>query len=376
VAIIYGVTTMISAAKPVIGKEELAEVKKVFETGWLGMGDRVFRFENELKKMFGRKHAICVNTGTTAIHLALDALGIDESDEVIVPSLTFIGTIQPILMCGAKPVFCDVELDDLNISVKHLKKLITKKTKAVIPVHYGGDPCAMDEILNIGKSNNLSIVEDAAHAFGSSYKGRLVGSFGDIACFSFDPIKNLTCGEGGAILLDDDNVADTIIKKRILGIDKDTWNRYKHKRSWFYEVHLKGYRYHMSNINAAIGLAQLQIFKKTAKRRQSVAKFYDRQLSGIRGIRLLKHDYDTIIPFNYTILADRRDELMEYLEKNGIGTIINYIPNHLQPLFDKEKAELPNTEKAYKSIISIPMHASLTDRDIQSVAGVIRKFYR
>jgi dTDP-4-amino-4,6-dideoxygalactose transaminase len=367
---------MISAAKPVIGKEELAEVKKVFETGWLGMGDRVFRFENELKKMFGRKHAICVNTGTTAIHLALDALGIDESDEVIVPSLTFIGTIQPILMCGAKPVFCDVELDDLNISVKHLKKLITKKTKAVIPVHYGGDPCAMDEILNIGKSNNLSIVEDAAHAFGSSYKGRLVGSFGDIACFSFDPIKNLTCGEGGAILLDDDNVADTIIKKRILGIDKDTWNRYKHKRSWFYEVHLKGYRYHMSNINAAIGLAQLQIFKKTAKRRQSVAKFYDRQLSGIRGIRLLKHDYDTIIPFNYTILADRRDELMEYLEKNGIGTIINYIPNHLQPLFDKEKAELPNTEKAYKSIISIPMHASLTDRDIQSVAGVIRKFYR
>lgn len=367
---------MINAAKPVIGKRELEEVGKVFETGWLGMGDRVFRFENELKKMLGRKHAICVNTGTTAIHLALDAIGTGPGDEVIVPSFTFIGSIQPILFCGAKPVFCDIETSDLNMSVSHFKSLITKRTKAVIPVHYGGEPCAMDEILAISKKKDITVVEDAAHAFGSSYKGRPIGSFGDIACFSFDPIKNLTCGEGGAILLDDDKTADIIIKKRILGIDKDTWNRYRHKRSWFYEVQTKGYRYHMSNINAAIGLAQLEIFEKTARRRQVIAKFYDKELSGIKGVRLLKHDYDSTIPFNYTILARRRDELMEYLEKNNIGTIINYIPNHIQPIFKSKKVVLRNTEEVYREIVSIPMHAGLTDKDIRLVVNAIKGFYR
>ena len=366
---------MISAAKPVIGKKELDEVQKVFATGWLGMGDRVFRFENELKKMLGRKHAICVNTGTTAIHLALDSLGIRNHDEVIVPSLTFIGTIQPVIICGAKPVFCDVELKDLNMSVRHLKKLITKRTKAIIPVHYGGQPCAMDEISAIAKRRGIHVVEDAAHAFGCKYKGKLIGSFGDIAIFSFDPIKNLTCGEGGAIVLDDDAVAETIIRKRILGIDKDTWNRYKHKRSWFYEVHTKGYRYHMSNINAAIGLAQLSRFEKLSRRRQEIARYYDRELSGLEEVRLLKHDYRDVIPFNYTILAEDRDRLMEYLEKKGVGTIINYIPNHLQPIFRAKKISLPNTEAAYGRIISIPMHAAMTMSSAGTVVRAIKKFY-
>lgn len=367
---------MISAARPVIGKEELEEVKKVFETGWLGMGDRVFQFENELKTKFGRKHAICVNNGTAAIHIALDSSGIKAGDEVIVPSLTFIATIQPVLMCGARPVFCDIELDDLNISVKRVKSLITKKTKAVIPVHYGGSPCDMDKLLAMGRKNNIRIIEDAAHAFGSFYKDRLIGSFGDIACFSFDPIKNLTCGEGGAVLLDDERAADIIIKKRILGIDKDTWNRYKHKRSWFYEVQDVGYRYHMSNINAAIGLAQLKRVSAAAARRQRIAEFYDMGLSGLKKIRLLKHDYGKIVPFNYTILAEDRDGLMAYLDKHGIGTLINYIPNHIQPLFKKHKVSLPNTESAYKAMVSIPMHAGLTDEDIQIVVDTIKKFYR
>lgn len=366
---------MINAAKPLLGKEELDAVAEVFKTGWLGMGDRVFKFETELKNLFGRKHAVCVNTGTTAIHLALDSIGIKEGDEVIVPSLTFIGSIQPILMCGAKPVFCDVESDDLNISVKHLRSLLTKKTRAIIPVHYGGEPCAMDEILDIAKKCGAHVVEDAAHAFGSKYKGKLLGSFGDITCFSFDPIKNLTCGEGGAILLDDDKTADIIIKKRILGIDKDTWNRYQHKRNWSYEVHLKGYRYHMSNINAAIGLVQLQKFGKFAARRREIARFYDKNLTGIKGLRFLKHNYDEAAPFNYTILADRRDELMVYLEGKGIGTVINYIPNHDQPLFGGIKVDLPNTEKAYKDMVSIPMHAGLSDEDIKTVVGAIKDFY-
>ncbi len=302
-------------------------------------------------------------------------MGIKEGDEVIVPSLTFIGSIQPILACGATPVFCDVELHDLNASVKHIRALITKKTKAIIPVHYGGEACAMDEILDIAKKAGARVVEDAAHAFGSKYKGKLVGSFGDTCCFSFDPIKNLTCGEGGAILTDDDKLADIIVKKRILGIDKDTWNRYQHKRNWSYEVHLKGYRYHMSNINAAIGLVQLQKLDKFTKRRQEIARSYDKALADIKEVHPLKHNYDRISPFNYTILADRRDDLMVYLEGKGVGTVINYIPNHDQPLFGGVKADLPNTKKAYKDMVSIPMHAGLTDEDVAVVIKAIKDFY-
>lgn len=367
---------MIQVAKPSVGKEVLKDIGKIFETGWLGMGDRVFKFENKLKKMFKRKYAICVNTGTNAIHLALDSLDIGQGDEVIVPSLTFVGSVQPILMCGAKPVFCDVELNDLNMSVAHLKKLITKRTKVILPVHYGGAPCRMGEILKLARAKGIYVVEDAAHALGSKYKSKLIGSFGDITCFSFDPIKNITCGEGGAILLEDDRIAEIIVKKRILGIDKDTWNRYKHKRSWFYEVHTKGYRYHMSNINAAIGLMQLKKFHFFNRNRQRIAKFYDKELSKIEAIRLLRHDYRSIVPFNYTILADERDKLMEFLGKRGIGTVINYIPNHLQPIFYSRNLKLSNTNFAYKKMVSIPMYGSLTMKEAKLVVNTIKEFYK
>jgi len=366
----------INVARPDIGKEELAEVEAVFKTGWLGMGDRVFKFENALKSMFKRKYAVCVNTGTSGMHLAADSLGLSKNDEVIVPSLTFVATPQAIIACGGKPVFCDVELDDLNISIRHMKSLITKKTRAVMPVHYGGSPCQMDEILRIARERGVTVIEDAAHAFGSQYAGRLVGSFGDLTCFSFDPIKNMTCGEGGAILTDDDRLADIIIKKRILGIDKDTWNRYKHKRSWFYEVHTMGYRYHMSNINAAIGLAQLKKFCAFKKIRRAICKLYDRELAGVKNVKFLVRDYDNIVPFNYTILVPRRDELMAFLQKKGIGTVINYIPNHLQPLFAGVKVKLPNTDAAYKRMVSIPVHAAMTVDDARFVAGAIKEFYR
>ena len=366
---------MIQGARPLTGKEELKNIAEVLKSGWLGMGDRVFLFENKLKKMFGRKYAICVNTGTTAIHLALDSIGIKKGDEVIVPSLTFIGSIQPILYCGGIPRFCDINTDDLNIDINHLEKLINKKTKAILPVHYGGNPCDMEKILKIAKKHRIHVIEDAAHAFGSKYKNKLIGSFGDISCFSFDPIKNITCGEGGALLLNDEKIAQKAIKKRILGIDNDTWNRYKHKRSWLYNVQMEGYRYHMSNISGAIGLAQLEKFDKFAKTRKDIARFYDKNLSDLKEVKLLKRDAKNTVPFNYTILAEKRDALMTFLKENKIVTIINYIPNHLQPLFKNKKIKLKNTESVYKKIISIPMHAGLTKKDAKEVIMAIKKFY-
>jgi perosamine synthetase len=367
---------MIPNARPYIGDGELGEVRKVFASGWLGMGSVVFEFENAIKDYIGAKFVIAINTGTCALHIALDALGIKEEDEVIVPSLTFVGTIQPIVACGAKPIFCEVDGDTLNIDIEDVQRRITKKTRAIIPVHYGGQACDMDKLLSISRKHSLRIVEDAAHAFGALYKGKRIGSFGDITCFSFDPIKNITCGEGGAVVTNNEEVAQLVIKKRILGIDKDTWHRYKNERSWFYEVVTSGFRYHMSNINAAIGLVQLKQVDKFLERRRQIIKMYDEAFKKVSGVDLLDRDYDAMAPFNYTIkIKDgKRDSLLEYLNKNGVGAGINYIPNHLQPLFKDFKARLPVTEEVWKQIISLPLYFTMTDNDVDVVIENVKKF--
>ncbi len=240
-------------SKPSIGKKELKKVKTVFDSNWLGMGVFVQEFENELSKYLGVKNVIAVNSGTSALHLALEAVGIKKGDEVIVPSLTFCATIQVITALGAIPIFCEVNPYNLNLDFQDVKSKITSKTKAIIPVHYCGIACEMDDFLSLKTKHNISIIEDAAHAFGSSYQGKKIGSFGDICCFSFDPIKNITCGEGGAIVVHNDNLAELIKKKRILGINKDGWLRFNKNQDFGYDVSVQGFRYQMSNINAAIG---------------------------------------------------------------------------------------------------------------------------
>ncbi len=183
---------MIPIARPSIGAEELSEVKKAFETGWLGMGATVFEFEKQLKQYLGAEHVIAVNTGTSALHIALEGFGIKQGNEVIVPSLTFAASVQAVISCGAKPVFCDVYEDTLNIDIEDMAKRITPRVKAIMPVHYGGLACKIDELLKIAHDKGIVVIEDAAHAFGSTYQGRKIGTFGDATCFSFDPIKNIT----------------------------------------------------------------------------------------------------------------------------------------------------------------------------------------
>ncbi|MGC8804605.1 MAG: DegT/DnrJ/EryC1/StrS family aminotransferase [Candidatus Ratteibacteria bacterium] len=366
---------MIPVAKPSVGEQELEEVRKVFQSGWLGMGAWVKQFEDELKNFIGAKFVIATNTGTSAIHLALVCCGIKNGDEVIVPSLTFAATIQAIVATGAFPVFCDVQPDTLNLAPADVRKRITSKTKAVIPVHYRGYPCDMEEIQDIAEKNKLRIIQDAAHAFGSKYKGKKIGSFGDITCFSFDPIKIITCGEGGAIVTNDDDVARTAEKGRILGISRDTWSRYKHERSWFYDVETIGFRYHMSNINAAIGIVQMKKFDGFLKRRQDIVRIYDENLKHIEGIELLKADYESMAPFCYIIRAEQRDALMAYLKENGIDTGIHYIPNHLQSYFSKYKASLPVTEKIWNEILTLPLYYELKDEQVLMICEKIKDFY-
>ena len=370
-------TKTIPVSKPSIGKEELQAVKGVFDSGWLGMGASVKAFEDEISKFLGGSSVIAVNTGTTAIHLALDALGITEGDEVIVPSLTFVATIQSISATGATPVFCDIETDTLNIDIDDAEKRITSRTKAIIPIHYRGIPCDMDRLMSVAKKNNLRVVEDAAHAFGSHYKGKPIGSFGDITCFSFDPIKVVTCGEGGAIAIRNDALASLIQKKRILGIDKDTWSRYKHERSWFYDVIEQGYRYHMSNINAAIGLVQLKKFKKLNAKRIKIAKRYDKELGAIKDLQLLNTDYKDVAFFMYIIKVKKdRNGLMKFLKEKGIDSGIHYIPSHKFEFYKKHATPLPATEKVYNEILTLPLYPDLTTMEQTKVISSIKEFFR
>ena len=367
---------MLPVSRPCVGSEELAEVKKVFDTGWLGLGPTVFEFENKIKEYLGAKNVVGVNTGTTALHIALDAFGISEGDEVIVPSLTFCASIQVITALRAIPVFCEVDSNTLNIDIEDVRKKITPKTKAIMPVHYCGNVCEMDDLLDIGRKHSILIIEDAAHAFGSSYKGRKIGSFGDCTCFSFDPIKNITCGEGGAVVLTDDAVAEEIRRKRILGIDKDTWHRYKKKRSWFYEVTTQGYRYHMSNINAAIGLAQLEKLDMFIEKKKNIVNIYNEAFGNVRGIKILNWNQNETAPFTYImrVLNGRRDEMRDFMSSKGVGTGVHYIANHIQPYFSRYAQPMPVTEKIWKEIITLPLYCDMTEDDVDLVVKTVINF--
>jgi dTDP-4-amino-4,6-dideoxygalactose transaminase len=367
---------MLPVSRPSIGKEELEEVKAVFETGWLGLGSKVFEFENKLREYLGARNVIAVNSGTTALHIALDSFGVGEGDEVIVPSLTFCASVQVITALKARPVFCEINPDTLNMDVEDVKKRITKKTKAIMPVHYCGNACDMDALLRIGREQNILIIEDAAHAFGSSYQGEKIGQFGDVTCFSFDPIKNITCGEGGAVVLSNDDIAEEIRRKRILGIDKDTWHRYKNQRSWFYEVTTQGYRYHMSNINAAIGLIQLKKINAFIEKKRNIIRLYNKRFKDLKGVKLLKWNLNETAPFSYIIriLDGRRNEAMDYLEKQGIGSGVHYIANHTQPFFSDYYEPLPITEEICSQIMTIPLYYDMRDDDIDQVIQTVVGF--
>jgi perosamine synthetase len=368
---------IIPVSRPSIGKEELSAIEQVFQTGWLGLGSVVFDFENKIKEFLPAENVIAVNTGTTALHLALDAYGIGIGDEVIVPSMTFAASIQAITQTGATPVFCEVKESDLNVNIDDIVKKITKKTKAIMPVHYCGKACDMDLLLEIGAQHKIEIIEDAAHAFGSSYKGRKIGSFGEATCFSFDPIKNITCGEGGAIVLHNDELAEKIRRKRILGIDKDTWHRYRNERSWFYEVVEQGYRYHMSNINAAIGLEQFKKLNLFTDRKRKITIDYDEAFSSLKGLKTLKNDYRETVQFCYIVrvLEGKRDAMMEFLRQKGIGSGVHYSPNHLQPFFKLFKTALPVTEKVAEEILTLPLYYDLTNEQVVTIIEAVNEFF-
>lgn len=360
---------VIRLSKSVIGEAEKKAVMGVLDREYLGMGKEVQEFENVLHDFLGRP-TVCVNTGTAALHLALQALGIGPGDEVLVQSLTYVASFQAISATGATPVPCEVDPDTLTLDVNDARKRLTERTKAVMPVHYAGGMGALDEIYEFAKESGLRVVEDACHAFGGCYKGKKVGSFGDIPCFSFDGIKNITCGEGGAIVTDDETVLQKVRDARLLGVNKDTEKRYKGERSWDFDVSRQGWRYHMSNIMAAIGIEQFKRLPEFATRRRLLAKRYHKNLGSVDSIELLKQDLSSIVPHIFVIKLKfgNREKIRKKMLERAIETGVHYQPNHTLSFYKASReVSLPVTDEISPRLLTLPLHADLEVSDIDYI---------
>lgn len=365
----------IRLSKSSISQAEKDAVLKVLDKEYLGMGEEVKLFEEKIKNYLETSmDVVCVSTGTSALHLALSALGLKNGDEVLVPSLTYIASYQAISATGAKPISCEINPNTLFFDVDDARAKITKNTKVIMPVHYASSSKGMDEVYELAQEFGLRVVEDAAQAFGSKRDGTLVGVKGDIICFSFDGIKNITSGEGGAILSHHKEFIQKVQDGRLLGVEKDTQMRYTSQRSWDFDVKEQGFRYHMSNIMAAIGTVQIDRLGDFKIKRQNIAKTYFKALNDVEDIELLNFNFDEVLPHIFVIKAQKRDELREFLLLNNIECGIHYKPNHLLSKY-KTNEKLVITEKIYEEILTLPCHFDLTDDQLNRVIVKVREFY-
>ncbi len=354
---------MIPIAQPQIGREEQQLVSEVLQSGMIACGPRVAEFEAAFARFIGAKHAIATTSGTTALHLKLLGVGVQPGDEVIVPSFSFIASANAVLMCDAHPVFCDVEPETFTMNPEHAKKLISERTKALMPVHLYGQPADMKPLLELGEAHNLAVVGDAAQAHGARLYGTYVGCFGDAECFSFYPTKNMTTGEGGMITTNDSELAEKVVSLR---------NHGRLKTKTGYEHGFLGFNYRMTDIAAAIGLAQLKKLPEFNKKRQRNAAFFDKQLAGIEGIQTpvvragAEHVYH-----QYTITCQHRSRIIEHLQKNKVGFGI-YYPKalHQYPhLKQYGHPELRISEQLCTQVLSLPVHPGVSESDLQTIVS-------
>jgi perosamine synthetase len=355
---------MIPIAKPLIGEEEKTAVMNVLNSGMLASGPRTEEFEKKFAEYVGTKYAIATTSGTTALHLGLLGLGVTKHEEVILPSFSFIATANAVLFCDAVPVFCDVDPRTFNLAPDKLEKLITKKTKAIMPVHLYGQAADMNPIQEIAQKHSVHIIGDACQAHGAVYDGKMVGSFGDVECFSFYPTKNMTTGEGGMVTTNNQEVAELMISLRNHGREKTKWG-YEHGRL--------GYNYRMTDIGAAIGLEQLKKLPKNIQMRQKNAAYFDAHLKTVEIPYVLPkatHAYH-----QYTIKSKNRDALTASLKKNEIGFGI-YYPQPLHTYKHLKKYahdDLKNSETLGNEVVSLPVHPSLSIQDLEKIVKVINE---
>jgi perosamine synthetase len=359
--------------RPVICDEAIQSVGEVLRSGWLGLGPKTAEFESAFAAYVGNRYCIGLNSCSAALHLALRVLNLPQGSEVITTPITFVSTNHAILYENCVPVFADVQADTGNIDVASVASKITERTRAIMAVHLAGYPCDLDELYALARSHGLPVIEDCAHACGAAYRGKRIGSYGDLHAFSFHAVKNLPMGDGGGLVVRDDDLAARLRRLRWLGIDKDTFGRVRGTEyNWNYDVTEVGFKYHMNDIQAAIGLAQLHRLDEDNARRAALVARYRRGLADMPGVRLLKQSDDrTSSNHLCCILVENRDELALKLKAAGIETGVHFRRNDLYPMYQHDDS-LVNVEAFWRSSLSLPLHLLLTDEQVDFVIAQIR----
>jgi dTDP-4-amino-4,6-dideoxygalactose transaminase len=374
-------------AMPDIGEAEIESVVETLRSGWLTTGPKVRQFEEDFSNYVGCHHAVAVNSATAALHLALAAVGIEADDEVLVPTMTFAATAEVVLYFKARPVLVDCQPETLNLDADRIEKAITARTKAIIPVHIAGQACAMDRIMEIAKAYDLRVIEDAAHALPARLQGRMIGTIGDITCFSFYATKTITTGEGGMATTENPEWADRMRMMGLHGISKDAWKRYTAEGSWYYEILYPGFKYNLTDIAAAIGIEQLKKCEQFWQIRQHYAELYHEEFRDVPGIITphvvpdLQHAWHLyVIQLDLDQWRISRNEFIALLKQENIGTSVHFIPLHLHPYyrntFQYRPEDFPTASAVFERIVSLPIYPKMTETDVRRVIEAVRALAR
>lgn len=369
---------------PEIDDEDIEAVVSVLRSGWLTTGSKARQFEQEFAAKVGARYAVALNSCTAALHLALEAIGLGEGDEVLVPTMTFAATAEVVTYFKAKPVLIDCLPATLNMDPDLLERSITPRTKAIIPVHFAGQPCDMTSILEVARRHNLRVIEDAAHAFPASYKGKVIGSISDCTCFSFYATKNITTGEGGMVTTDDPDWADRIRRMSLHGLSRDAWKRYTNQGSWYYEIVAPGFKYNLTDMAAALGLSQLHKADRFWKTRERYAALYAEGFRDLPEITPLVMQDDVqhawhlyVIQLDLDRLRITRDAFIERLQQQQIGCSVHFIPLHLHPYYRStwgyRPEDFPVASRAFKSMVSLPLYSKMMESDIHRTIAAVRE---
>lgn len=375
-------------SRPSISQEAIDEVVACLQSGWITTGPRVKRFETDLSAYLGAPYCLALSSATAGLHVALLALGLEPGDEVITTPLTFAATVNTIVLAGAKPVFVDVDPGTLNMDAGRLAAAITPRTRVILPVHFAGLPVDMDPLYALAEKHGLRVIEDAAHAIGTEYKGRRIGAFGDTQVFSFHPNKNMTTGEGGCITTRDPALAEKSALLRFHGMDREAWDRFGKKGSQHYEIVLPGFKYNMMDMQAALGIHQLAQLDEFIHQRSLLAQTYQQQLAGWPALTLPqapafahRHAWHLYTPrINPEAAGLDRDAFMAAMKERNIGTGLHYQPVHLYPYYREhygfKPGDFPHAEHIGARIVSLPLFPAMRASDQARVIDAMRDIFR